>query len=457
MINLVYSGRPVPNPARVRLYKLDIKGFVDVVSRFKDQLGASQRVLNAAFVPARVHLDLYIQAYLRAYLLSCYYDTYLSLGLVPSGFTPSKVVCVLAQPMPKLLLDAMRELIRPVVVPIGMLLIPEPNTFLNDKPYLAESIVRNSVPLGYPDRYLLKFGIQWFPCLGIAFRAAWMTGTSDSVYALSFVEDMKREGLEPAKAAFLLELCEFTDEHKKVKPKEDEGDKAKEKAVMPVDEYLSRGVKIKDDLKDEKKERLRLSVSECDMSDRKLDNAKWKELYLKNGDPDKGYNDSIFQFEKSRNTVIRRYWMHDFDTENDKVRDFAMRILRPIRVQIFDDVFMGRIQRANDLAPADLAFLGVDVWRGSVPYTIWDFQQMKDMFEGHPIIENRAYYLFRWISTLGMELKKWHFPSIGEAVVTAPADVAPVVQISRGRGIRRRRFPGRGRGRGGPPGEGNRG
>jgi hypothetical protein len=403
-------------------------------------------VLNAAFVPALPHFQLYVQAYARAYLLSCYYDVFQSLGINPVGFTPNKVTCVLAQPMPKLILDALRELIRPVVTPYGQMLYPDPTTFLNDRPYEFDSEVRNTVKLGHPDRFLLKYGIQWFVCLGHCFRAAWMTGTSDGAYAITLVEDMKREGLEPAKVAMLLELCEVKKDDK------DKVDGVVAKAPpKDVAAFVSSGLLIqseidaREDEVDKKKELKdkKVDVSEMDLSK----NANWGKLYNKAGEPDVGYDRSLFQFPKDDVKIIRHYWMHDFDAEADKTRDFAMRMLRPLVVKIYDNIFDGRVQLAYNVAPPDLAFLGVDVWRGSVPYTLWEFQQMKDKFEGHPVIESRAFYIARWISMLSLELKKWHFPSIGESLPIRPADnERSSAAIGDGRGRRRARNRGRGRG-----------
>lgn len=448
IIKLVYSENPVPSPDRVRVYAPDARNFWLYVEEFRRTLDANQRVLNPAFVPPLAFVELFVQSFLRSFMLACYYDIYLYLRLLPPGFTPSKVAHVLAQPIPKLLLDAIRELIRPMITPDGLMIIPHPDSFFNKVAYDRNVIIRNTVRLGDCDTFLTRYGIQWFPCLAGCLRAAWMTGTSNGEYALSLVSDTKREGLEPAKFSALIRIMKKKAEEVSGEPK---AEARRSLSDAPT------AIAAKTDAKEEKKFEIKFQravevKSEVPPDWSKLGEESWSEkkwnIFVKDAVPD-GYNDSIFELKfDNPDDVVRDYWMHDFDASTDSVRDFAMRILRPLKIRLFDDIYAGRVQMTVDPTPADISFLGIDVWRGALPYTIWQFQFFKDKMDGDPTLYVFGHYLGRWVSSLGEELKKWHFPTLGSKPSSSPVDLQPKVQISSGRRQRRSRRGGRGRGRG---------
>jgi len=226
IVRLIYSSRPLPNPTRVRFYKPDQERFWAFIAAFRVQLDAGQRVLNPGFVPALRYIELYTNAFMRSFMLSCYYDLYKEMGVCPPGFSPSKVDVVLKQPIPKLILDAIRELIRPQIYPEGLIAVPHPSSFTNNVNYDSNAVVRNAVRLGICDDHLLRFGVQWFPPLATCLRAAWMTGTDNHEYALTIVEGTKREGIEPAKFCAMIRILAPLQE---VRPDDAERDDEEEK------------------------------------------------------------------------------------------------------------------------------------------------------------------------------------------------------------------------------------
>jgi len=353
-------------------------------------------------------------------MLASYYDLYKSIGVCPQRFTPSKVEFVLRQPMPKLLVDAMRELIRPQGWPTGLLFIPHPMSFANATPYDPTALIRNMVPLDHPDVSLLDFQVQWFVSLSHTMRAAWMTGTSIGPLGIKLVENMKGEELELVKASMLVHVREA-----KVVPQaqhEEDGDGDDEKKnptsegkVELVDNNIDNGFKIM---------RFKPGVPHFPAVNSKAPAlelkgaSRWTGFtgYVRAEDLPLTWADSIVpNDDESKGEIKRTYFIHDF-TESDATRDFAVRLLQPIIVNIVDDIFVGSLQVVNDIAPQDLAFMGTCYPRSHMVYTIWNFQSDLELYNrGNPLIEDNSFYVNRWISQLGAELSAWSFPHLESA------------------------------------------
>jgi hypothetical protein len=361
------------------------------------------------------------------------------LNLVPGKFTPSKVSYVLDQAMPKLLLDAMRELIRPQVLPSGIMLIPHPQSFINLCEWDPRAIVRNGVPLDDPDQRLLEFGIQWFPRLSMCFRASWMTGTEDENYALKFLEGVKREGLEPAKGAFVIRIIDKAEWDKgraaaKKKSAEGKGPAPTESKMEKKDDFVALSAIVEEpkipkagvvDVKDYLKYR-------------KLN--EWTPAYDLSKLKGSVFSNASCVTREVERDYVREYYCHDFDAVSDAQRDFAFRILRPHIIYLYDDVYIGRRVVVNDMYPDDLLFMGIDIWRGALMYSIHEFQStVVELMDGDVEIEAREFYVSRWISQLGMALKDWHFPSQLVPDSLEPVDGKSGVQIGQGRRARRNR------------------
>merc|ERR1712113_358029 len=91
------------------------------------------------------------------------------------------------------------------------------------------------------------------------------------------------------------------------------------------------------------------------------------------------------------------YFLHDFhyyakSPGSDYTRAFAFLILRPLVVEISDDLYIGDIPRMSLTWSPDLQFLGVDSFRNFVPVSDASFMKMSDLFEGDNHYHQGSYY-----------------------------------------------------------------
>jgi hypothetical protein len=266
-----------------------------------------------------------------------------------------------------------------------------------------------------------------------------MTGTEDENYALKFLEGVKREGLEPAKGAFVIRIIDKAEWDKgraaaKKKSAEGKGPAPTESKMEKKDDFVALSAIVEEpkipkagvvDVKDYLKYR-------------KLN--EWTPAYDLSKLKGSVFSNASCVTREVERDYVREYYCHDFDAVSDAQRDFAFRILRPHIIYLYDDVYIGRRVVVNDMYPDDLLFMGIDIWRGALMYSIHEFQStVVELMDGDVEIEAREFYVSRWISQLGMALKDWHFPSQLVPDSLEPVDGKSGVQIGQGRRARRNR------------------
>jgi len=439
-IKLIHAGQAQPDPHRVRFYSPNVEGLFVVVKTFREALESAQIWLNPGFVPALRYWEIYVQAFLRAYFLACYHDLFLSLGAQLPRFTPSKVSHLLAQPFPKLILDAIRELIRPVVTPSLLYLVPDPNSFIKDLVFDEQAIIRNGAAMGKPDQGLLQFGIKWFPSLPMNFRSSFLCGTHSALDALNVVEGTVREGLEPAKYTAWIRTKRDLSSYKGISDALEREELKKIKAAKVDDDFSE--VKAEKIYPFKTFEPIKVDYSTFG-SGGSTGNWHSKDSRIQTGIMGKQSDfiqDSIVGDAILRPAYTTQYWCHDHDSVLDATRDFAMKILRPIQFYLADDVGQPGISIPVDFVPGELAHMGIVPFQQPQMYTVTQFHSsIIQLMKLDQRVEPVELYLNRWRGALSTNLHDWAFPSLGSVAVSKPS--VPVPSISMGKKERKQRRP----------------
>lgn len=107
-----YTNRDIPGD--VHLYRPNVEDFVRIMLEYEETLSLRSRILN---VRARLDPSDWIEfclSFVRAYQLRQFFELYRDLDLLPQGVSPSKLRGACDIPVPGFLVDATRELLRPM-------------------------------------------------------------------------------------------------------------------------------------------------------------------------------------------------------------------------------------------------------------------------------------------------------------------------------------------------------
>lgn len=133
-------------------------------------------------------------------MFTVHYDVYKQYNVNLGGLTFSKIKILLAQPIPTFMLNCIRELCRPMVSADGFIFYPLYQSIT--VPALDPAlIVRNGIPVGNPDAFLLARGFQFYPPL--------RTCLPNYYSGQTYVTNVSREGLEPCKITILAHWFNF--------------------------------------------------------------------------------------------------------------------------------------------------------------------------------------------------------------------------------------------------------
>jgi len=373
----------------VRFYEPNLAGFVRFLRFVLQQVDAASLLVGSLYIPPLRVFELWVCNFARAYMLCVHYDVYQSSGVTPLGFSPNKVMEMLSHEMPRIIIDAMRELFRPVVTPDGYILYPSPNTLYRDWNYDPAHPLRALVPLGEPDEGLLRYGIFYFRSIPRALQSTWAGGQMSNLPQGSYLEivpNIGKEGLEPTKFA----------------------------AVIKVDSAIPRGDTTSGTQQATRsaaihREHTRYNpdLDNCRVNfpnNHNLDIATWLDSQV--------FPNGIPTHRNERGVMF--IFSHDFYAE-DMERELAVRTLQPIVLELRNDPTIRFYDRIDDPFPISLQFLGADVYRGDSPVTFFQFQnEIVSRLEGEKSLFDGEYYLNRISSGYMVHtMQNWRFPSIG--------------------------------------------
>lgn len=373
-------------PQHFRFYRPDLAGFCKVVDAWYDSSASNTATVNPAVLPNRIWYRIVFLNFLRTYALTIHHDIYKLAGLVDDSFTPRKGQSLLEQRTPSTIVDAVRELARPLVMPDGNLLYPDRYTAIDEileaeTSQLLSQPVKNGINAQSPDAYLRdNFKIYFRPAL-----AGFLTS---SVGGQTFIEGLSREGLEPAR--FFVEVRQHADF--------DQLGQAPT-ALMPAYQVnrprLVNGRLLWQDDEEQKK------YTDADVP---------------------AYCSSI------RDAPITRYsTVHTVDLwhneDQSSERYFAISILRHVSARLVGANLRRPLneQTIPDIFPPEFQFLGCDPLRVSYyPVSIFEIRRtLFDFLRVNPEYDTQDYNINRWVTLFDENLQDWNFPSLGKIALAA--------------------------------------
>jgi hypothetical protein len=199
----VYSDSALPHPERIRFYHPDLDGYRSYLSYLLDVLALHAPVINVHIVLNPTVWEMYGINFLRAYMMLCHKTVYQSVLFTDQhigSLTPKKIEHLLRQPVLDLLVQAVRELCRPMVSADGFIWYPLYTKIIYESTTEVKDILlRNFRPLGPFDNYLAtQWSLYYHPNLAFCI--------SHYYSGLSYITGIGVEGLEPT---FLTMLAKF--------------------------------------------------------------------------------------------------------------------------------------------------------------------------------------------------------------------------------------------------------
>jgi len=184
-------------------YEVNVQGYIALVKRMHQTHHGASYVVNDALVLDEQSLTEFALSFLRAYQLRMFFELYRDLDVLPANVSPSKLKGAFDLRVPEWMLNAVRELLRPmhhnghVYIPA----IVEVTAALVGRP------VDNSDPvISIATRNLQTIGRTTAPLntLGIYIRPGFFQAMSSTFRGHEFVQIHGQEALEAAPLSFLL-------------------------------------------------------------------------------------------------------------------------------------------------------------------------------------------------------------------------------------------------------------
>lgn len=352
----MFSDDFVPSPDKLRFYAPSEDSLLSTLQSIETQIRIGHDVINPKVFMPWVYWRCWIVAYIRAYMLTVHYDYYKQAGVVPAGFTPRKVSDLVGSCIPQVLLDAIREFLRPMVTPDGVMCLPHVNSFARFEAEIdPRSYAKNGTLVGQPDSMLFRYGIAHYPSLIQYCRNAYK--------GLVLCLGIKRESLSPKKFCVAFNKKEAKEKDSKVK------------------------VEVKDPV-EHKGITTTLKVKYCF----------------------RGIEDA-YDVPVDIKRPSYSYFLHDF---KDSDVETANRILTPLLISTVHD-YRNPI-RVDEIDP-QLAFLSASTYLGVFPYRSGEFyRHISTRLEGNSKIVPAGSLLARIYSSFTDELKEWHWPTLGKNV-----------------------------------------
>lgn len=184
-------------------YEVNVKGYLAFVKRMHETHHGASYVINDALVLDEPSLKEFALSFLRAYQLRMFYELYRDLNVLPPNVSPSKLKGAFDLRVPEWMLNAVRELLRPMyhnghvyipaIVQVTEALV---GRAVDNSDRVITTVTRNLQTIGRTTAPLNT--------LGIHIRPGFFQAMSSTFRGHEFVQIHGQEALEAAPLSFLL-------------------------------------------------------------------------------------------------------------------------------------------------------------------------------------------------------------------------------------------------------------